>query len=235
VLRTEGELATAQAERNRRGLCPPTDSRKAWDNLLALEALGRVRPDESVADIGCRNGILLTWLHQAGYRRLWGCDLKTPMPALARAVKRGYPLTLLHGSAMFARNRTRMRRSRAENTTFPSAEFAAVTSMSVIEHSVDTEAFFREVARLLRPGGILFLSTDYWTTPMVNRLGDAVFGPDDVRRLIAEAGSASLRPICDLDLEVGTPLIAELGLRYTFLTLAFERSAEPAAGTAPSP
>ena len=124
---------------------------------------------------------------------------------------------------MFAKNRTRMRRCRAEETGFPAGAFAAVTSMSVIEHEVDTAAFFQEAARMLRPGGILFLSTDFWSEPMVALTGDRVFGPEEVDRLVREAIAVDLQPLCRPELEVGSPVIEENGLRYTFLTLAFER------------
>jgi SAM-dependent methyltransferase len=227
VLQDQQELVDADAERRSRGLCPPTDARKVWDNLIALQALERVGVEDSVVDIGCRNGILLTWLHQIGYQRLWGCDLKFPLPALERAVLRRHPATLVHGAVMFARNRARMKRASAEATTFQSGIFGAVTSMSVIEHGVDTAFFFRESARLLRPGGILFLSTDYWSRPMRTQGGDRVFGPADVARLAREAEAEGLLPLCKPELEVGSPLIEESGLRYTFLTLAFERPPQP--------
>jgi len=38
-----------------------------------------------------------------------------------------------------------------------------------------------------------------------------------------EAASAKLVPLCQPELDVGSPVIEESGLRYTFLTLAFER------------
>ncbi len=223
VLRSERELADAQREYRSRGLCAPTDRRKAWDNLVALEALAHTSPHESIADLGCRSGILLTWLHQMGRRNLWGCDLKRPLPAFKRAVAHAYFPTFLHGLEMYARNRPRMTRSPAENTGFPGGAFAAVTAMSLIEHRVRTADFFAEACRLLRPGGIVFLSTDYWSSPMSTPSGDRVFGPDDVVRLSAEAANAGLVPLEEPALEVGAPVILEGGLRYTFLTLAFER------------
>lgn len=227
MLQSARELADAEAEYRRRGLCPPTDSRKAWDNVLALDALDGVRFDDPIVDLGCRNGILLTWLYQQGYRRLWGCDVQTPLPPLTKAIARGHASTFVAGAIMYAKNRTRMQRRRAEATGFPAGEFAAVTSMSVIEHQVDTASFFSEAARMLRPGGILFLSTDFWSAAMVTSAGDHVFGPADVDRLFAEAESAALRPVCRPQLDVGSPVIEEAGLRYTFLTLAFERASSP--------
>jgi len=224
VLRSERELADAQREYKSRGLCRPTDSRKAWDNLIALQALTRTSPNESIADLGCRSGILLTWLHQIGYRNLWGCDLRRPLPAFRQAVAHAYASTFFNGLEMYARNRSRMRRSPAEETGFPTGAFAAVTAMSVIEHRVRTADFFTEASRLLQPGGILFLSTDYWSSPIRVASGDSVFGPDDILRLVAEAANAGLVPVEEPALDVGSPVIAEHGLRYAFLTLAFERS-----------
>lgn len=225
VLRSEEELVAARHEYRSRRLCPPTDSRKAWDNLIALEALKHVAPDESIVDVGCRSGILLTWLDQIGYRRLWGCDVKRPLPAFKQAVRRGYATTFMRGAVMYVRHRQRMRRTPAENTTFPKNEFAAVTAMSVIEHAVDTRAFFGEAMRLLRPGGVLFLSTDYWREPLVTAAGDRVFGPEDVDCLVREATSVGLRPLCEPERDVAEAVIAEGGLRYTFLTMGFEHPA----------
>jgi 2-polyprenyl-3-methyl-5-hydroxy-6-metoxy-1,4-benzoquinol methylase len=186
-----------------------------------LELVGR---DAAIVDVGCRSGILLTWLHQRGYRTLWGCDLKTPIPAFKRAIAYGKVSTVIHGVDMYARNRYRMRRARAEATGFPESYFSAVTAMSVIEHRVLTILFFREAARLLHANGLLFLSTDYWSAPMTTAAGDHVFGPADVRRLTTEAAHAGFRLLDEPDLEVGAPVILEGGLRYTFLTLAFELS-----------
>lgn len=222
VLRTAEELEKAAVRAQAAGLPPATDERKHWDNLQALEAI-QAYPRGPVADIGCRSGILLTWLYVSGFSDLYGCDIKRPYPPLKSALTQMKLRTAAVGARMYLANRKNMRVAPAENTGFPDSFFSAVTAMSVIEHSVDTPAFFAEVRRILQPGGILFVSTDYW--PEGARQGlDLVFSDDDVDRLLQEAEASSLRPLGQPDRTPGDPLIQEGKLSYTFLTLAFERT-----------
>jgi len=46
-----------------------------------------------------------------------------------------------------------------DSLPLPEASFSAITAVEVIEHLENPRAVFRELARLLRPGGILVLST----------------------------------------------------------------------------
>jgi SAM-dependent methyltransferase len=103
--------------------------------------------------------------------------------------------------------------------------------MSVVEHGVDIRRFFAEVARLLRPGGLSIVSTDYWPfgleTEGLRRFGyidrdDRIFSTEDVRALVGEAGAHGLRLIDELDLDVDVAPIEAHGLNYTFLTIRFK-------------
>lgn len=47
-------------------------------------------------------------------------------------------------------------------TVFNDGSFDTITSLSVIEHEVNFEKFANEVSRLLRSGGKLYCSFDYW-------------------------------------------------------------------------
>lgn len=224
VLRSRDELVKAAADARRRGLPPTTDFGKHWDNLLAVDALATTAGP--VADLGCRSGQLLMWLHQLGRRELYGCDVRWPWPPVKKALQQGQLRTATAATRMYLGNARNMRRARAEDTGFPTGAFGAVASMSVIEHHVDTPRFFAEAARLLRPGGVLAVSTDFWPAGGANETG-VVFSDSDVERLLEEAESVGfVTPRRPLDLDVSERVIKD----YTFLFLAFEKPAEPGTG-----
>lgn len=234
VLRSEDDITVARHKAERLGLCASPDPRKYWDNVRAVSAIegAGVGVTEPIADLGCRSGILLTWLHQLGYRSLHGCDVRTPLPPLWAAARERLWRTVLAGTSMFARNARRMRRAPVERTGFPPSSFAAATCMSVIEHGVDTSAFFSEVARILRPGGLLVISTDYWPEKIdVGSLrrfaetpgNDRIFDRAELVGLCDEAARAGLQLDGDPDLTALEAPIASEGFRYTFALLAFRR------------
>ena len=234
VLTSQDDVRAAQSEAQRAGLCAVPETSKHWDNLIAVQAIREagIAPDEPIVDLGCRSGIMLTWLHQLGYRKLYGCDLRRPFPPLKAAFRRRQWRTVGAGLRMYAAHRSRFQRSAVERTTFPGGTFAAVTCMSVIEHGVDTGAFFEEAARLLRPGGLLVLSTDYWPEGLdlgelkrfdEARGNDRVFDREQVLDLCHTAGRHGLNLLGDPQLDVAEPTIESEGFRYTFITLVLRR------------
>ena len=46
--------------------------------------------------------------------------------------------------------------------------FDFITSLSVIEHGVNIQNYFKEMNRILKKDGILLTSTDYWPDKIVN-------------------------------------------------------------------
>jgi SAM-dependent methyltransferase len=223
VLRSRDELVAAADEARRRRLPPASDFRKHWDNLLAVDALAAT--NGPVADLGCRSGQLLMWLHHLGRRELYGCDIRRPWPPVKKALQQGQLRTAAAGTRMYLANHRNMKRARAEDTGFPTGAFGAVASMSVIEHHVETSRFFTEAARLLRPGGVLVISTDFWPSGGANETG-VVFSTEDVERVLGEAESAGfVGPARPLDLDPRERVIKD----YTFLFLAFDKPVDAAA------
>jgi SAM-dependent methyltransferase len=222
VLRSRSALVEAAEEARRRGLPPATDYLKHWDNLLAVDALeGTTGP---VVDLGCRSGQLLMWLYYLGRRELYGCDLRRPWPPAKKALQQGQFGTAAAALRMYVANGRNMRRAPAESTGFPTGSFGAVASMSVIEHHVDTLRFFAEATRLLRPGGRLVISTDFWPGGGKTESG-VIFSSVDVERLLGEAELAGFAaPARPFDLDGPERVIRD----YTFLFLAFDKPAEAA-------
>ena len=49
-----------------------------------------------------------------------------------------------------------------EKTEFQNNTFDSVTSLSVIEHGISTQNYFKEMNRITKRRGLLLTSTDYW-------------------------------------------------------------------------
>jgi SAM-dependent methyltransferase len=106
------------------------------------------------------------------------------------------------------------------------------TQLSVIEHGVDLVAYFREMARILKRGGLLITSTDYWETPIDTR-GQEMYGvpvriftKNDLEATITLAKKYGLVLTSELSLACNQAVVHWIGLDYTFaiMTLKKERS-----------
>ena len=142
----EWQSALEQVRRLKLPLHPePT---KNWDNLAALACiLRRTTKEARILDAGSeRYSVILPWLCLYGYVDLYGINL-----VFDSAVRLG-PITYEHGDVT--------------GTRFETGSFDAVTCLSVVEHGVDTEKYFREMSRILKRGGVLITSVDYYETPV---------------------------------------------------------------------
>ena len=101
----------------------------------------------SVLDAGCGGGGMpLSFAEEA--RQVVGIDLA---PRFADA---GHKLAAEHG----LRN-LHFTRADGQALPFPDASFDMVLSHAVIEHVADAALYLRELARVLKPGGAMYLST----------------------------------------------------------------------------
>jgi glycosyltransferase involved in cell wall biosynthesis/SAM-dependent methyltransferase len=213
VLRTRAEYETAIRECRRLRLPLHPDRPKNWDALGAVSTVvNRLGTDIRVLDAGAaRYSPVLPWLRLLGVRNLVGNNLE-------------FRRVHTHGTVRFEPGDI-------INTDYDSGSFDAVACMSVIEHGVPLAAFVAEVARMLRPGGVLIVSTDYDHDPPETAGLQAygapvhIFGPDEIRAFVDEADRHGLRLLGELALEHAERPVhwKRIGLDYTFIRLGFER------------
>ncbi|MDQ3671226.1 MAG: methyltransferase domain-containing protein [Actinomycetota bacterium] len=119
---------------------------------VLTQEIGRLLPAESFLDAGCGDGRYLAALALLGPppERIVGVDIAESILGTARrataAAAAGYEPELV--------------RANLERLPLGDGEFDVVVSVQVLEHLIDPGAGLKELARVLRPGGTLLLSTD---------------------------------------------------------------------------
>jgi 2-polyprenyl-3-methyl-5-hydroxy-6-metoxy-1,4-benzoquinol methylase len=167
---------------------------------LIWTAVSEALPCEAFLDAGCGDGRYLAALARIGGRprRIVGSDISERIleTAAAATAQSGVQAELV--------------RANVEELPFPDGSFDLVLCTQVIEHLLDPGRGVAELARVLRPGGTLVLSTDNaanWISRILNgprrvavtvlglsqrrlrvHFPHADFAPDELRFLATSAG-----------------------------------------------
>ena len=179
---------------------------KNWDHLAAVSTiLANTNRSGRILDAGAEiYSNVLPALFLYGYRELYGINLSFIDPT-----RRG-PIRYIPGDLTRA--------------PFSNAFFDAVACLSVIEHGVPLGDYFREMYRLLKPGGVLITSTDYYPTPIDTRGQFAhgtpikIFSKPEIEAALDLAMSVGFELTGELDLECEEKPIRweQFDLEYTF-------------------
>jgi 2-polyprenyl-3-methyl-5-hydroxy-6-metoxy-1,4-benzoquinol methylase len=118
------------------------------------------------------------------------------------------------------------------NTAFPDESFDAVTCLSVIEHGVDVKAYFKEASRILKPGGLLITSADYWKEGVdaseltAHGTLAKVFAASEIMELLSLAHASRLELTAPLDFECQEKCVTweRLGLQFTFIIFTHRKT-----------
>jgi SAM-dependent methyltransferase len=216
ALKTDEQVEYSLANVRALGLPAHKGKEKNWDFLAAFSlVLKHTLPTACIVDLGSGpTSVILEWLNLYGYTQLHGCDL----------------IIADHQTGHIQYTTQNL-----EQTTYPDQFADAITCLSVIEHGVNPEAFLKECQRLLKPGGLLVISTDYWCNPRnLTNIADEhgelfIFSPESIQK-----SSLDIAPDCGFEV-IGTPDFAcgermverphlpQLDKTYTFFIMALKR------------
>jgi tocopherol O-methyltransferase len=121
-----------------------------------------IRPGERVLDAGCGVGGSSLWLAQERGAQVVGIALGGSQVARARRFAARRKLA----------DRVAFERADYTCTPFPPASFDVVWSIESLCHAPDKAAFYREAARLLRPGGRLVVAEYVRATRPLDAVGE---------------------------------------------------------------
>jgi SAM-dependent methyltransferase len=186
---------------------------KSWDALRACNfILSNVSHLHPVLDVGGvpNYSFISSWLAHYGFR----VDVINPV---------------FTKDSFDANRKIRYLRGDATKCACADCHFGAVTCLSVIEHGIPLEEFFREMHRVLIPGGYLIVSTDFWheAVDTGNRCAFGVpvriFMPQDIQQIISQAIQCGFQPTGVIDFRCVETTVQWLGLEYTFIDFVLRR------------
>lgn len=197
------------------GLVHRHDPPKNWDNFKAVHRVLSHHPNRNARILdagGIQASAFLPSLCANGYQRLVALDLTNPEPPR------------VDGAITY-------KRGDITKTAYLDSSFDAIGCLSVIEHGVDATLFFKEMSRLLKTGGSLIVSTDYWKEKIINSDGRKAYGvpvhifsESEIRDVVNIADQYGLHLTDkDVDYKCDEKTIDWMGFQYTFIILCFEK------------
>jgi len=154
-------------------------------HIAAIKARFRLPPHPDHLDVGCAMGSMLQEAKAAGWNPV-GVETS-------------------EFAARYAAENTscRVHAGTLEKAAFQSGSFDVVTLMDVIEHVPDPLGLAREIHRILRPGGVLFIVTPNFSSFFVRLYGRTAYGvwpdqhvvyfqPSTMEKLLRDVGFARI-------------------------------------------
>ena len=192
-----------------------------------------------VLDVGCYESPILPMLKRLGFTNLYGCDLvlKSSSDCNLDFTNNNissfkYPEDYEPIAKMYSDKSYQLSIRNLEDTKYSDQMFDYVTSLSVIEHGVNIEKYFREMSRIIKSNGYLLTSTDYWPDKLVNNKNvlsketpDNIFSRDEIEKLVEIADKNGLKLIEPIDFEYKDKVVRwnSIGLDFTFIFFAMRK------------
>ena len=234
VLKNSSEVNCAIDHLHALGLFPHPDKVKSWDTYKMVEIISKADRISFILDVGCNGCPILSILKRLGFKNLYGCDLflkKIPSALTEIIYPFNIPIIEMYEDKTF-----NMSIQDLEKTNFQDDMFDYITSLSVIEHGVNIENYFKEMNRIMKKDGILLTSTDYWPDKILNIVKtkhnpkyqpDNIFSKDEIEKDVlkaAEQNSFVLTEAIDFRYEDKVVHYDATGLDYTFIFFALKKT-----------
>ncbi len=136
---------------------PQFDPQKLSIYNIDRQAVENVPPQSLVLDVGCATGFMGSYLKQHKSNRVYGLDIR---PEEIKIAKR-YLEEVIKGDIVD----TKVINEILEKTRHK--KFDVILATSVIEHVTDTKQAIRNMINILKPGGLLIITTPniaHWST-----------------------------------------------------------------------
>ena len=234
VLKNLSEVNYAINNLHSLGLFAHPDKVKSWDTYKMVKIISEGDRSSFILDVGCNGSPILSILKRLGFKNLYGCDLflKKIPSTLTEIV---YPLyrPIIE---IYEDKAINISIQNLEKTNFQDKMFDYITSLSVIEHGVNIENYFKEMNRIMKKGGILLTSTDYWPDKILNIIKtkhnhrndpDNVFSKEEIEKDVlkaAELNDLILTEPIDFSFENKVVHYNVTGLDYTFIFFALKKT-----------
>ena len=235
VLKTTSQVTEAKTRLKALNLFPHHDTIKAWDTYKIIEIIKNADRESFILDVGCNDSPILPMLKRLGFRNLYGCDL---------VLRPKYKYNFMNTAYCFYKREykpivemlddksLKFSIQNLEATHYHENMFDFVTSLSVIEHGVDIQKYFKEMSRILKKDGLLLTSTDYWPEKTINTkcvlsrgTPDKIFDRSEIEAAVVIAEKYGLNLIEPIDYGFIDKVVHwnKTDLDYTFIFFAMKK------------
>ncbi len=200
-----------------------------------IKIISGAKRESFVLDVGCYESPILPMLKRLGFFNLYGCDLVLKSDSNSKLTNMSsfvYHEDYKPIAEMYNDKSYQLSIRNLEDTNYSDQMFDYVTSLSVIEHGINIEKYFREMSRIIKNDGYLLTSTDYWPDKLVNYKNvlskgtpDNIFSRDEIENLVAIAEKSGLKLIEPIDFEYKDKVVRwnSIGLDFTFIFFAMRK------------
>lgn len=157
----------------------------AWGWRQFFKRTTPLPADRTLLDIGCSTGVFLSEARRRGWDRITGNELSPSAAEWARK---------LVGCAVYE--------ELIEQAPIAPESFSAITVWEVIEHVPDPQGFVRRIRELLKPGGVVAITTPNWESRWERATTDffrmppyhlSYWTPPTLSRLLSDAGFTDIQ------------------------------------------